>query len=170
MGDDLSKIRLLVCHNCKTIEELPDFQGNPRDDHVLAYLIERRHTTPEGTAHIGNLFDIDEHQWRRPEVRLEVLKEIKQMSGKGLGDEFYEVKSTFQEDAAQCWKSKKLTRNNCDEYRSERKALVPNTKDIRKELGLGKPPKLRYLCDFCPYTSKVMQRKRAAAGYYDYVD
>ena len=42
--DEGPKIRLLYCYNCKTIEELPDFEGNPDDDVFLELLIEKHNS------------------------------------------------------------------------------------------------------------------------------
>jgi len=38
---DEAQIRLLVCRDCKSIEELPDYEGRPSDDLLLNISVEK---------------------------------------------------------------------------------------------------------------------------------
>jgi len=164
-----TKIRLVVCRTCKSIEEIPDFQGPLKDDTLLD-IVASRHEYAEGFPHEGlKLFDVEERHWRDTHKREKIVEKIKERVGMGLGDEFYTIKATFKEDAFACWKRRNRTRN-CEDFKSDKMRLVPNTHAERKELGLPKPTSNRYLCEFCPYFSIAMQRMRAKRGDYHYVD
>ncbi|WP_159402754.1 hypothetical protein [Streptomyces sp. RTd22] len=41
-------IRLLLCKDCGSMEELPDYEGDPRQDFLLDTLV-KRHRNPDGT-------------------------------------------------------------------------------------------------------------------------
>ncbi|MFI6495950.1 hypothetical protein [Nonomuraea typhae] len=160
------KVRLLVCQDCKTIEELPDHDG-PVDYDVLLETAASRHETASGLRHVGFLYDVSAKSWNDSRIRLEIIEQIKKRSGEGLGNAFYAVKATFQEDAQKCWRQHNRTRN-CDEYKSDRKRLQPDTKAERKDLGLAPMQSDRFLCEFCPVQSVMMQRMRADRGDYNY--
>ncbi|MFD9947195.1 hypothetical protein ACFWYW_23915 [Nonomuraea sp. NPDC059023] len=161
------KIRLLLCGTCTTIEELPDHHGPVESDDLLAYLASR-HRFPSGTPHAGGqLFDVEEKHWRNTETRKQIVDQINARSGEGLGRSFYELKDTFKEDAFTCWKKHNRT-TNCGDFKSEAKRLTPDTAAERKAAGLGKARSNRFLCEFCPHFSVVMQRMRAARGDYHY--
>ncbi|MDP9870405.1 MULTISPECIES: hypothetical protein [Streptosporangium] len=168
MSDD-SKLRLLLCGECKSIEELPWYEGDVRGDHLLDYLASR-HQYPDGNRHRGGaLFDVPEKHWKDPNARQMIIEQINARTGKGLGDKFYEVKATFKEDAFTCWKSRNRTKN-CGDFKSEKKRLIPDTKAERKDLGLSPVKSNRFLCEFCPYFSIAMQRMRAGRGDYSFKD
>lgn len=153
------QIRLLACKQCKTIEEIPDFAGNPRDDHLLTYALERHKTND--TPHIGALFKVPEKDWDNTEAQRTIANQIgaKLDGGEtGLGSAFYDLKNNFQADAMACWKAH--NRNPaCSDYKSASKRLTPDTKAERKEAGLSeyRSAKDRYLCEFCPVQSLVEQ-------------
>lgn len=163
-----SHIRLLACSVCKTIEELPDYEGSPDHDHLLNRLLER-HGPPEN-RHTGLLFKVDEDQWQNEQVKTQVAQQIAQkMSGgdTGFSSEYYDLKNTFAADALDCFKAHH--RNpNCSDFQSESKRLTPGTAQDRREAGLPeyRSPKDRYLCNFCPVQSMVDQAARAKAGLY----
>jgi hypothetical protein len=165
-------LRLLHCKVCSSIEELPPFNGKPEEDHLLQIACEN-HRFPSGDEHKGLLFIVPVKVWMNTDARKDVIRQIKGGGSKGLAeidDSFYDTKSQFGEDAMSCWKQKNKPQDNCDEYQSERKRLLPDTTKERKELGMDKigdtGPK-NYLCHFCPIHSKVVQRKRQLMGLYD---
>lgn len=172
----MAKIRLLACQQCKTIEELPDFDGPPEYDVLLSHLLEK-HKTPGGTPHIGQLFDVDKDKWENGDkntpaskVREDVARQISvRLSGgeTGLGSPFYALHDTYKEDAMTCWKRHQRI-PGCNDYKSEKMRLTPGTNAERKELGLDKYRSDRdvYLCQFCPVHSLVEQAQRAKAGLY----
>ncbi|TKK84651.1 hypothetical protein FDA94_28975 [Herbidospora galbida] len=170
------KIRLLFCGTCGTVDELPFYDGPAEYDTTLEYLISSRHTTESGQTHIAALplGIIAKSEWENPTYRKAILDEANKVmaagGSDGLGTKFYDTRNTFSADAHSCWKYHGRTKN-CGDYRSDRKKLIPDTKELRKEAGLStRPVSNTFLCDFCPYHSIVMQRQRAAAGTYDYTN
>lgn len=160
--------RVLRCDNCRSLEPLPDFDGPSEHDHLLTRLLQA-HKHPDGSEHTGLLFRVETEDWDSPTTRAEIVKRIQEESGyTGLDPNFYDVKATFEYDALICWQTHH--RNpHCNEYKSDRKLLTPDTKSERKEAGIGKyNPKVapRYLCEFCPVHTLVMEAARWKAGLY----
>lgn len=154
------QVRLLACQQCKTIEELPDFDGPPEYDHLLGNLV-KRHST-NGVQHIGGLFKVPAKQWENENVKRDVSKQIaEKLSGgeTGLGSAFYDLKNTFQADALHCWTKEHARNPACSDYRSDKKRLTPGTAAERKAAGLPeyRSERDRYLCDFCPVQTLVEQ-------------
>jgi hypothetical protein len=170
-----TKIRLLFCETCASVDELPDYSGPVERDDTLNYLVANKHTWPSGTPHVGgHLADVAKTEWDTPSYRTKIIEKmneaIKNKGSDGLGNTFYETRDTFADDAMSCWKSHNRT-TDCSDYRHKSKALIPDTKDLRKEIGLSTRaadmPKT-FICDFCPAKSSIEQRKNASAGYYDF--
>lgn len=167
-----SKIRLLLCYVCDTIEPLPWFDGPVEyDETLLARLA--KHRTPEGHPHVGNLATASEISWNTPERRARIVEELTAVRNggeAGLGTKFYDVRSTFEEDAMTCWRVAHARTENCDDYKSDKMRMLPDTREERKDLGLSVRQKDRpggtHLCMFCPYHSIVMSRARKAQGMY----
>ena len=164
------KIRLLFCKNCKTLEELPDFEGRPEDDVLLQILTEKHQSA--GIPHAGQLMRIAIEFWAVPTVKDEITKQIFQNGAPGLSalmPGFYESKATFAEDAMTCWKQHARTLD-CGDYGSESKRLLPDTKNERRDLGLAPAevdgPRV-YLCQFCPVHSRVVTKQREKRGDYN---
>jgi hypothetical protein len=162
-------IRLLVCRDCKTIEEMPDFDGDPRDD-VLLNILVQRHQQP--VEHTGLLFKFPVKYWAVPKVQEEIVKQIRGGS-EGLDafqKNFYATKMTFAEDAMSCYSEHNRPKGQCADYKSDKKILKPETTSERKEAGLSKyeatsGPKV-YLCDFCPVKSFNMEMHNKEKGLY----
>lgn len=172
VDNDDARIRLLICYVCNTIDPLPWFDGPPEYDYTLLARLER-HKTPEGFPHVGNLATASETSWNTPERRARIIEElskVRQGGEAGLGTTFYDVRSTFEEDAMQCWRVKHNRTTNCEDYKSDKMRLLADTREERKDLGLSVKAKDRaggtHLCMFCPYHSVVMQRARKAQGFY----
>lgn len=164
---DSEQIRILVCHSCKSIEELPDWQGRPEDDVLLNISVER-HQKPE--PHLGALMRFPLKYWVVPKVQEAIIAQIRENGASGLdvyGTKFYETKSQFGEDAMTCWGLHNRT-HDCGDYKSDRKILKPGTEGERKSLGLtaSKAPTI-YLCDFCPVKSIVQKKAFKAKGLYN---
>jgi hypothetical protein len=167
-----ARVRLLLCYVCNTIEPLPWFDGpNEYDETLKARLA--KHRTPEGHPHVGNLATVSETSWNTPERREKIVEELSAVRNggeAGLGTKFYDVRNTFEEDAMTCWRVKHGRTENCDDYKSDKMRLLPDTRGDRKELGMATRavdrPGGTYLCMFCPYHSVVMQRARKKAGIY----
>lgn len=165
----MAKIRLLICNTCQSIEELPLFEGRPERDDTLNYRV-APHRFPDGNEHFGGLATIDLNTWNSP-ARSEIITKLRETyapgEAAGMGGEYYDVKSTFQEDALTCWQQHSRT-ENCADWRSDKKRLDPDTKYERKDLGLAPVHKTKpktWLCDFCPVTSIYSQRRNKKLGY-----
>lgn len=165
--DDGEKLRLLYCYQCKTIEELPDFEGNPDDDVLLQVLIDKHESA--GIPHNGFLSKIGVKTYKRPEVRKQVIEYVRNRVGGGLADidpEYYFTKATFADDAMKCYSLHLRPTAGCPDYASDKKKLVPKTQSERKELGLSAATSSIYLCDFCPVKSHVVTQQRKQSGMY----
>lgn len=166
-------LRLLRCMVCETWEELPDYEGRSDQDYLLEIALQK-HVFPSGEPHVGKLFKVPVSSWAKPEQRKGILDQLGAGS-RGLDDldpekSFYDTKMTFAADAMDCWKSR-LKPNECNDYESEKKRLLPDTAKERKELNLPKPehldgPKI-YTCHFCPVHTNVVTRRRAIMGMYN---
>ena len=166
---DAEQIRILVCHTCKSIEELPDWEGRPEEDILLNISVER-HQKPE--PHIGVLMRFPLKYWVVPKVKEGIVAQIKEGGASGLdiyGTNFYATKMTFHDDAMTCWGQHNRT-NDCSDYKSSSKLLKPDTAVERKSLGLAAPgatgPKI-YVCDFCPVKSIVQKKAYKDKGLYN---
>lgn len=154
------KIRLLHCHNCGTLEELPWYEGPSEYDIILEVALGRHETS--GVRHIGKLYDVEVRVWEAKNLRETIIRQIKGGS-EGLAaidPEFYNVRDTFREDALKCYSLHLRPKGMCPDYRSDRKLLVPNTKAERKSEGLSMAgaPK-QWLCSFCPVQSFVESKR-----------
>lgn len=153
-----AKVRLLICRDCRTVEELPDFTGPVEHDVVLDHAIEA-HRFPNGEPHAGNLADVGAEEWRDESKRQGILKQIASKTT-GLESEFYAAKNTFQEDALKCYARHGRPSEGCIDWEDSKKRLGNPTK-----LGWTAGPKV-YLCHFCPVRSWVDTEKRWKAGQY----
>lgn len=177
------EVRLLACGQCKTIEVLDDYQG-PQElaaeyDVVLNIATEAHKDGVERREHApAALMRIAKSDWDNPEVREQVKKQIIASfdpdAETGLGSHAYAIRDNFRADAMNCFREHR--RNpECPDYRSSPKRLVPDTDSERKEAGMSRaseydrnnPALTKYLCDYCPVHSMVMQKKRKDAGLYD---
>ena len=166
------QIRLLVCSDCKTMEELPDFEGHPDDDTLLKISIEK-HRWPTGTEHLGSMFKVPLKFWANPKVRESITKQIQAGMSAGLDDieaGWYAAKSTFQEDALACFQKHLRPAGRCPDWKASSKKLVPKTAEERKEAGMDRPgangAPSTYLCDFCPVSTFMHTKAREARGLY----
>lgn len=163
----MEKVRLLICFECKSIEEVPFYEGPPERDETLEYRASK-HAYPSGERHVGQLAVVDKTQWDDPTIRTAIIRKISAgPDGEGLGQQFYDIKSTFQEDAMTCWK-RHGKRVNCEDYKTDKMRLRPDTAADRKAEGLD--PKTRpstFLCQFCPVNSHVVTKQREARGDYN---
>jgi len=165
--DEGPKIRLLYCYQCKTIEELPDFEGRPEDDTILELTIEKHQSA--GIPHNGFLSKIGVKLWAQEKFRKEIIKNLRDRVGGGLADidpDYYHTKATFHDDAMKCYNLHLRPTEGCYDYGHDKKKLVPKTQAERKELGLAPSGSTIYLCDFCPVKTHVVTKQRQQAGLY----
>jgi len=165
---DEPMIRILVCRNCKTIEEMPDYEGDPEYDTLLNILVQK-HQKP--VEHIGLVIKFPVKYWAVPKVREAIVAQIKGGSS-GLDafqTNFYATKNQFAEDAMSCFSDHNRPVGQCADYKSDKKLLKPDTSAERKEAGLslaGKTGPKVYLCDFCPVKSFNMKKFNEEQGLY----
>ena len=152
------KVRLLLCFECGTLEQLADYDGNPDLDWELNYLIEP-HSFPSGEKHPGQLMNVEKKHWDNKSTRREIENKIRESRGHtGFDTSFYEAKETLKEDALVCFG--KHNRNpGCPDYRSEKKRLSAGTNAERREIGLSPHRSDQFLCSYCPVHSLVMAAK-----------
>lgn len=169
--DEGPQLRIFYCWNCRVFDELPDFQGRPEDDTLLALLIERHQTA--GVAHSCTPFRIGVKIWSNEKYREAIIKQIREETNGGLDmldPNYYATRSMFYEDAMKCYGEHNRPQDSCGDWKSDKKRLVPNTAKERREAGLASPESSGatkvYLCDFCPMKSVVMTKQRSAAGMY----
>lgn len=163
---DEPMFRLLFCLVCDTLEELPPFEGDPEQDHLLAIACEQ-HLFPSGEPHKGKLFVLPLRAWAKTESKKEIIRQIKGGGSKGLAevdDTFYDSRSTFLEDAMKCYQAHNKPKEGCSDWQHSSKLLMPNTIKERKAEGMARyqdeaGPKT-YLCNFCPVSIAVNQRKQ----------
>lgn len=140
-------LRILFCKQCRSIEELPDYEGRPESDETLEFLVKKH-----GTSHQGQLFRIPIGFWLDESYKRRVIDQIRGGS-KGLNEldsTYYDTKNQFQEDAAKCYEAHLRPKGQCPDFMSDKKRLVPDTGGDRKELGLSpKQGSQVKLCDFC---------------------
>lgn len=166
------EIRLLYCLVCGTIDELPLYDGNPDNDHLLQILIEP-HRFPSGDPHKGHLFRLPQLTWENETARKQIIEQIKGGGSAGLDEfdkDFYATRNTFREDAMKCYNAHLRPTDGCPDFNTPAKRLLPNTKAERKEVGLTDPSKApgpkNYLCQFCPVQSVVTTKIRSLRGDY----
>lgn len=150
------QVRILMCLDCESLEEVPDYEGDPKYDTLLEYVI-APHAYADGTRHRGQLMKVDKRHWEDAAVRAEIVKRIRDKTGHtGLDPAFYDTKNTLVEDALKCF-SQHHRNPKCGDYKTDSKRLTPGTAKERKAAGLPKyrSPNDKYLCDFCPVQMEV---------------
>jgi hypothetical protein len=168
-------IRLLLCFVCNSIDELPPHDGPSETDILLEMTVEK-HEFPSGLRHQGKMFILPVKVWANTSNRKEIINQLKGTGVTGLdamteeGD-FYSTKMQFAEDAMSCYTYHLRPEDNCADYRTESKRLLPKTAKERKSAGLEAPkdaalPKI-YLCNFCPMQSVIVTKQRAMRGMYN---
>lgn len=153
-------IRLLVCRTCKTIDEIPPFEGRPEDDVLLQISVEKH-----GENHTGVLYNVGAIYWHSDTMR-DAIKEQITKGSSGLdvfGTNFYSTRMTFHEDAMSCYQKHLRPKGQCPDFHDKSKRLLPQTAADRYEVGLEAPSKSSatkvFLCDFCP-VRMYNERKR----------
>ena len=144
-------VRLLVCRTCKSIDELPSFDGPVEQDVLLEITVDRH-----GSEHIGTLYNVPMLHWQSKTMKAKIIDQLTNGSA-GLdvfGTGFYATRMQFHDDAMKCFSQHQRPKGQCSEFHADKKRLLPDTKLDRKDVGLSDPknapgPRV-YLCDFCP--------------------
>lgn len=159
-------IRILRCDQCRTLEEVPDFEGDPAHDLMLEAIVRARHTEAGGIKHLGQLMKVEKAKWDSPTIRKEILRQLA-VKTTGFDPEVYAADAGFRSDAMECWKTH-LRVIECADYKTPERRLTPNTARERKELGLPKYRSDRdvFLCDFCPAKTAAQEKHFTKLGLY----
>lgn len=172
-------MRLLVCRECRTIEELPDYEGPAQNDRVLGFFVDEHQMGHPHGDHAANLLRVDDptliQAWHDPLQRYEVLHQIEWQTGVklknedlGLGGEYYATRSTYVEDAAKCYAAHRRPQDGCIDWKSDSKLLEHPTREGQawssENYKLNK--KMPHLCDFCVVKSGVQEKVFHQAGLY----
>src|SRR5450631_375586 len=153
-------IRLLLCHVCTSLEELPDYEGNPDHDDTLTVLVSRHAKKHPQAMNSGQLMKVASKDWDSPTIRAGIEKAIQESTGHtGLDPDFYVARNTLKADAMTCWKKHARTQD-CGDYRSKKMLLQPSTKAERKAEGLPEYRSTTYVCDACPVHTLAVTAKR----------
>jgi hypothetical protein len=177
-------VRLLICHDCQSIEQIPDYDGPlieaevPRPDGTLGtamvppmgadvYLdhITEPHAKKE---HSGNLVSVEQKDWDNPETREEIIKQIKGASSRGatgMDPEVYALRDTLREGALKCFSKHGRPKGGCIDW-EDRSKRIGNTllsqeeRSAAKKRGLRLRDKEAFLCHHCPVSANYVQRKK----------
>lgn len=179
--------RLLVCRECKTIEELPLYSG-PKEleaqDPVLDRVVQRHHqlhgdmrsdaaallVASEDPCNCDEKTVFDVHGRRQPNPlrihgrhtfweghRDDVLKGLAER-WTGFNPEFYATKDTYKEDAMRCYNLHRRPQGaDCIDWHDDGRRVTPHDWKGRNV----------YLCDFCPVASAVTTAQRNLLHMYD---
>lgn len=167
-------MRLLVCNECETIDELPDFDGEPEDDILLENLISEKHSYTPDHPHHGNLLWVDNEDWKDTKKREGILREVRrgaQGGTTGMDPEAYALRNNYQEDALNCYSAHRRPKDGCIDWKDKSKIignsmLTDEEKRKKREHGIGSN-QVVYLCDFCPVRSNYVDKKKyEKAGLY----
>lgn len=158
-------IRLVICAECASVDQLPDYKGpvdrrgNPTDDFLLVDLLKRHPKHPDGSEHFGSMMRVDARQWRDPVYQAEILRRVFDKDT-GFGKEFYAVKATYQEDAMKCYSQHGRPKDGCIDWCDDSKLLGG------QRANNGRMDSRIHLCMFCPVSTFVTTEIRYKKGYY----
>ena len=174
------RINLLICKQCKTIQEVPYYKGGKslgegKYDQTDNPWLQGAIGDCERQGHFGVLTDCLTIAWMgNPKVKDSILAQIKeQILGGGstgldvFGTGFYDLKETYSTDAMSCWKVHNSPKGQCPDYKSDRKQLKAGTEKERKDAGLAASKIKVYLCDFCPVKMHNQKRAYEERGLYN---
>ncbi len=167
---------LLVCADCGTVEHAhgepgPQNDREERNPELLA-LRKRHEVYSAGNTYFHPLAmcTVNAQLWERSEEYrkfiVAMIKDATKTGETGLGSKNYDLKDTFQDDAISCWRKHNRTLD-CEDYKTDKMKLLPDTKAERKELHMDTRNRPGvYLCVYCPFHSQVMKKVNSKRGYY----
>lgn len=169
LNGERQKIRLLACHTCRVIDELPFYEGPPEGDVLLENLTRRHH------EHVGNLYVMDLSHWRqnKKEVSQQIAQKYLDSNGHtGFIPAAYHARATFHEDAMKCFNSHGRPKGYCIDW-CDRSKLLGNDilddedKSLARSEGVKLGRNAMYLCYFCPVSSTVRTESYKKKGLYE---
>lgn len=161
LDDSGPKVRLLVCKDDKSIEELPDFHGNPRDDVLLEDTVSRH--MYEGITHEVALIKVPVKWWNDKNIQPKLIQQISQGGSKGIeemdeAEDYYGTRDTYREDALKCFQRHQRPKEGCIDYQNPDKRIGNPTSE-----GWKTGPRV-YACNFCPVQAWVDKKKLEETG------
>lgn len=169
-------MRVLKCTRCRSIEEIPDYDGPDGGENTMEYDLNLKFFTDD---HVNKgcsrdnftIYRFPTRFWIIPKVKDGIIAQLKD-GAQGLdvfGTNFYDTKNNFSADAMNCWIREHNQTKDCADYKSDKKRLKPGTAAERAAIGLekeGSGPKV-YLCDYCPVKSIVQEKAYKKRGLYN---
>jgi hypothetical protein len=154
-------LRLLVCKDCKSIEELPAYEGNPRNDVLLEDTVSRHMT--EWSTHEVALIKIPVKWWNDKNIQPKLIQQISQGGSKGIeemaeAEDYYGTRDTYRDDALKCFQRHQRPKAGCLDYQNPDKRIGNPTNE-----GWKTGPRV-YACDFCPVQAWVDKKKLEEQG------
>lgn len=154
-------IRLWVCRECKSIEELPPYDGPAERDTLLEDTASRHMT--EWRTHECTLIKVPESYWKSDKIRPQLIKQISQGGSKGIAEmegaeDYYGTRDTYREDALKCYDKHQRPKQGCIDYQNPDKRIGNPTSE-----GWKSGPRV-YACSFCPVEAWVQKKKQEEAG------
>lgn len=162
---DPTFVRLLFCHDCRSVDQIPDFDGPAQYDHYLTHRV-RQHQFPNGEPHRGIMGRCEDTKSAIQSAIDHMANMVQPGTGTGLGQPLYDLRDNYKAEAMQCWKRHNRT-SDCDDYRHDKMRLWADTKAERRAEHLATNREERpnaWLCDFCVVHSLVQQKQRQAKG------
>ena len=165
------ELRLLVCQDCRSIEELPPYEGDPRRDILLEDSLSRHmtgeHTVKGETRYTGShkvsVLKVAQSFWSHTETRERITKQISAGGSRGIeelegAEDYYGTRDTYREDALKCFQRHHRPDEGCIDYQNPDKRIGNPTSE-----GWKTGPRV-YACNFCPVQTWVDKKKAEAAG------
>lgn len=150
------ELRLVVCKDCRSIEELPAYNGPVTKDILLEDTLSRHMT--EWSTHEVALIKVPESYWKTKNVRDRIVKQISQGGSKGIeelegAEDYYGTRDTYRDDALACFKRHQRPKEGCIDWHSPDKRIGNPTSE-----GWKNGPRV-YACDFCPVAAWVQKKQ-----------
>jgi hypothetical protein len=168
-------MRVLKCMICRSIEEVPDYEGPEGGENTMEFdtvlkFFTDQHVNKGCKRDDFSIIRFPTRFWMIPKVKEGIVAQLKE-GAQGLdvfGTNFYDTKNNFTADAMSCWMREHNQTKDCEEYKHDKKRLKPGTAVERAAIGLEKEmsgPKV-YLCDYCPVKSIVQEKAYKKKGLY----
>lgn len=172
------QVRLLMCFECKTMEEMPDFPPGARtEDDVVLWAVDEKHGGRSQQPHHRTILRMPKAAYDDRQARRQIIDKAWEGTA-GFTPSYYDIKNTLMEDAVKCH-IEHHRQVPCIDYRiSEKRLRSPSQGDrdrLAKDLSgaarnsfnldaikHGAPQK--FLCDFCPVQVAVEFERRKARG------
>ena len=167
-------MRVLKCTKCRSIEEVPDYEGPEGGENTMEFdyflkFFTDDHVNKNCTRDDFSTIRFPTRFWIIPKVKEAIITQL-QDGAQGLdvfGTKFYDTRENLLADAMTCWLKEHNQTDDCADYKTEKKKLQPGTAKERKNLGLEESKSKVYLCDYCPYKSMVQKKAFKKKGLYN---